>query len=79
MRNQLSIVNLAQNAPQTIIDISPFRFIQFVKKGMQDHYGLCSDKESIVLFLAEDTRNRTVRMLGYKTKPWHMHDKPMKH
>ena len=63
MRNQLAIVNLAVDKPQTYLDISPYRLLSFVSYNSE----LIENGKLKVHFLAQDSNNNVVFMRYEKT------------
>lgn len=40
MDNEIAFVNLIHNEPQKFLNISPYRFVQFVDTGLNPEFGL---------------------------------------
>ena len=43
--NQIVIVNMAKNVPQKYINISPFKFVQFIETGINPERGFNPDTD----------------------------------
>lgn len=68
--NEIFIVNLIQNIPQKLVNISPFRFIQFVETGLVPEKLLYSKKAnntSVWLLVEKDSK---LYLMYYRCCPW---------
>lgn len=68
--NEIYIANLVHNEPQKLVNISPFRFLQFVETGLNPEKHFNSDltqNTSIFILVELDSK---IYLLCYRCFPW---------